>query len=247
MNRNLHSPTKLTEFARDFDIEPDTFLAKFVNKITNAYNSGYNSVNVVPTSSPVLGIGQAARPSTSNVSQNSSPSHSSSTSQTSSLASLTSEQLMAHQQYVTHVSSEHAPKPKHRDDAGDSDKLCDLPRSNARTPFSVLHRISNLMAIRNNVNIFLISFLNKLTQFMIFEQNNLTSYKNSELQQFWMPDSKAKECYDCSLKFSTFRRKHHCRLCGQIFCSKCCSQVVPGKIISCSGKCIYSNIQTHFR
>lgn len=48
MNRNLHSPTKLTEFARDFDIEPDTFFAKFVNKITNVYNSGYNTVNVVP-------------------------------------------------------------------------------------------------------------------------------------------------------------------------------------------------------
>lgn len=48
MNRNLHSPTKLTEFARDFDAEPETFLTKFVNKITNAYNSGYNTVNIVP-------------------------------------------------------------------------------------------------------------------------------------------------------------------------------------------------------
>lgn len=36
------------------------------------------------------------------------------------------------------------------------------------------------------------------------------------------------------MKFTTFRRKHHCRLCGQIFCSKCCNQVVPGKIINCS-------------
>lgn len=69
----------------------------------------------------------------------------------------------------------------------------------------------------------------------VSRQNNLTSYKNTELHQFWMPDSKSKECYDCGQKFSTFRRKHHCRLCGQIFCSKCCSQVVPGKIISCSG------------
>lgn len=51
-----------------------------------------------------------------------------------------------------------------------------------------------------------------------------------------MPDSTAKECYDCCQKFSAFRRKHHCRLCGQIFCSKCCNQVVPGKIIMCSGK-----------
>lgn len=48
-NRNLHSPTKLTEFARDFENEPETFLNKVVTKITNAYNSGYNTVNVSPT------------------------------------------------------------------------------------------------------------------------------------------------------------------------------------------------------
>lgn len=53
MNRNLHSPTKLTEFARDFDAEPETFLTKFVNKLTNAYNSGYNTVNVPPQSNIV--------------------------------------------------------------------------------------------------------------------------------------------------------------------------------------------------
>lgn len=49
-----------------------------------------------------------------------------------------------------------------------------------------------------------------------------------------MPDSTSIECYDCSVKFTTFRRKHHCRLCGQIFCTKCCNQVVTGKIINCS-------------
>lgn len=66
------------------------------------------------------------------------------------------------------------------------------------------------------------------------KHDTLTSYKDTELQRFWMPDAKSKECYECTLKFTTFRRKHHCRLCGQIFCSKCCNQVVPGKIISCS-------------
>lgn len=66
------------------------------------------------------------------------------------------------------------------------------------------------------------------------KRDTLTSYKDTELQRFWMPDAKSKECYECQLKFTTFRRKHHCRLCGQIFCSKCCNQVVPGKIINCS-------------
>lgn len=56
MNRNLHSPTKLTEFARDFDVEPETIFTKFVNKISNAYNSGYNSVNEVQSTSHESGI-----------------------------------------------------------------------------------------------------------------------------------------------------------------------------------------------
>lgn len=59
MNRNLHSPTKLTEFARDFDAEPETFLTKFVNKITNAYNNGYNTVNV-PTQNVVIVSGSSS-------------------------------------------------------------------------------------------------------------------------------------------------------------------------------------------
>lgn len=62
-------------------------------------------------------------------------------------------------------------------------------------------------------------------------------FQNNEthLKKFWMPDSVSKECYDCGEKFTAFRRKHHCRVCGQIFCSQCCNREVPGKIIRCSG------------
>ncbi|ESP03188.1 hypothetical protein LOTGIDRAFT_137758, partial [Lottia gigantea] len=51
----------------------------------------------------------------------------------------------------------------------------------------------------------------------------------------WMPDSSCRECYDCGDKFTTFRRRHHCRVCGQIFCSKCCNQELPGKAIGYKG------------
>lgn len=50
-----------------------------------------------------------------------------------------------------------------------------------------------------------------------------------------MPDSVSKECYECCEKFTTFRRRHHCRVCGQIFCSQCCNQQIPGKIFGCIG------------
>ncbi|KIH60060.1 FYVE zinc finger, partial [Ancylostoma duodenale] len=57
----------------------------------------------------------------------------------------------------------------------------------------------------------------------------------TSLSQYWMPDSTGKECYQCEERFSTFRRRHHCRLCGQIFCAKCCNIHVPGSALGYIG------------
>ncbi|KAJ5171991.1 hypothetical protein N7492_004584 [Penicillium capsulatum] len=46
-------------------------------------------------------------------------------------------------------------------------------------------------------------------------------------KDFWMRDESAKDCFHCGEPFTTFRRKHHCRTCGQIFDSKCTS-LTPG-------------------
>ncbi|XP_076363235.1 1-phosphatidylinositol 3-phosphate 5-kinase fab1 isoform X2 [Tachypleus tridentatus] len=78
----------------------------------------------------------------------------------------------------------------------------------------------------------------------IIDRKNLStqSYKDSDLKQYWMPDSNCKECYECGDKFTTFRRRHHCRICGQIFCSRCCNQEIPGKIVGVAGDlrvCMY--------
>nr|CAI5827442.1 unnamed protein product [Callosobruchus analis] len=79
---------------------------------------------------------------------------------------------------------------------------------------NVLKRISNLVALKSS---------------------HLQDYGDTDLKQYWMPDSVSKECYECSEKFTTFRRRHHCRVCGQIFCSQCCNQQIPGKIFGCTG------------
>ncbi|WPG97509.1 Hypothetical protein R9X50_00028600 [Acrodontium crateriforme] len=47
-------------------------------------------------------------------------------------------------------------------------------------------------------------------------------------KEFWMRDENAKDCFNCGSTFSTFRRKHHCRTCGQIFDAKC-TTLVPGR------------------
>ncbi|KAL5017949.1 hypothetical protein ScPMuIL_003671 [Solemya velum] len=89
-----------------------------------------------------------------------------------------------------------------------------LDQGPQRTLSSVLSRLSNLLEKRSST---------------------LQVFKDSDSKQYWMPDSSCRECYDCGDKFTTFRRRHHCRICGQIFCSKCCNQELPAKIIGYKG------------
>lgn len=38
----------------------------------------------------------------------------------------------------------------------------------------------------------------------------------------WIADEKANSCFNCNSDFIFFiKRRHHCRMCGQVFCSKC--------------------------
>ncbi|KAL7152320.1 hypothetical protein ABFS83_04G089200 [Erythranthe nasuta] len=46
-------------------------------------------------------------------------------------------------------------------------------------------------------------------------------------RDFWMPDESCRVCYECDSQFTLFNRRHHCRLCGRIFCGKCTSNWVP--------------------
>ena len=39
----------------------------------------------------------------------------------------------------------------------------------------------------------------------------------------WIPDAKVNGCMLCKDEFSFLNRKHHCRACGQIYCSTCCN------------------------
>lgn len=39
----------------------------------------------------------------------------------------------------------------------------------------------------------------------------------------WVPDDKAVGCMRCAKHFTLIVRRHHCRMCGKIFCSDCCS------------------------
>lgn len=49
----------------------------------------------------------------------------------------------------------------------------------------------------------------------------------------WMSDDEASKCIMCNNKFNQLRRKHHCRMCGRILCSKCCKEKVPLPQLGC--------------
>ncbi|CAF0914671.1 unnamed protein product [Adineta steineri] len=53
------------------------------------------------------------------------------------------------------------------------------------------------------------SMLRRITNFGLDRDSNNTKH--------WMPDSAGKECYDCQEKFTPWRRRHHCRVCGLLF------------------------------
>lgn len=42
-----------------------------------------------------------------------------------------------------------------------------------------------------------------------------------------MPDDSCRVCYECDAQFTVFNRKHHCRLCGRVFCAKCTENSIP--------------------
>ncbi|XP_074280820.1 1-phosphatidylinositol-3-phosphate 5-kinase FAB1B-like isoform X1 [Silene latifolia] len=46
-------------------------------------------------------------------------------------------------------------------------------------------------------------------------------------RDFWMPDQSCRVCYECDSNFNFYNRRHHCRLCGRVFCAKCTAHSIP--------------------
>ena len=65
-------------------------------------------------------------------------------------------------------------------------------------------------------------------------QPNKNNNSVATLSSPWQYDEMAKTCSSCHCEFNPLNRRHHCRLCGKIFCHNCSSQralVPPSSIV----------------
>lgn len=76
---------------------------------------------------------------------------------------------------------------------------------------------------------FLFGFYNEQRRKKTLRQKQLIS------KEYWMKDESVKDCFSCNKAFNTFRRKHHCRICGQIFCHAC-TLLIMGERFGYKGK-----------
>ena len=44
-----------------------------------------------------------------------------------------------------------------------------------------------------------------------------------ENKPLWQDDTKITQCFKCKQNFTLYNRKHHCRICGKIYCYTCCN------------------------
>ena len=61
---------------------------------------------------------------------------------------------------------------------------------------------------------------------LIFDEN-YKSITSETKKLLWLPDSLSQNCFSCETKFSLlFDRRHHCRICGNIFCGNCTNKQI---------------------
>ena len=116
----------------------------------------------------------------------------------------------------------HEPMPQETEIEPNSDNvtlqvISQQPSQEIETENIANNTASSEIVIKNEISI-------EVTDYQT-EWNELTESEKTLglIAPIWMPDSETDVCLKCSNKFSLLNRRHHCRACGLIFCSKCCN------------------------
>uniref|UniRef100_A0A8C8RL52 Lateral signaling target protein 2 homolog n=1 Tax=Pelusios castaneus TaxID=367368 RepID=A0A8C8RL52_9SAUR len=71
------------------------------------------------------------------------------------------------------------------------------------------------------------SILKTLFEVMATKPETEDKEKQKKDPPDWVPDEVCSFCTACKAPFTVIRRKHHCRSCGKIFCSRCSAHSAP--------------------
>eukprot|EP00038_Savillea_parva_P014436 m.215834 g.215834 ORF g.215834 m.215834 type:complete len:464 (+) comp28058_c0_seq1:454-1845(+) len=55
----------------------------------------------------------------------------------------------------------------------------------------------------------------------VAKRNRLEAWSRKNALRTWVPDASVHQCTACLDEFNFFNRRHHCRVCGKIFCADC--------------------------
>lgn len=113
------------------------------------------------------------------------------------------------------VSTFHAIQNK--DVSANKQKSLNTPSTLLDNARSIIHQ--NIEAVASSASSIIASKRRKKKKPTKTSENPL---KNGGIpKKYWMNDAFVSDCLNCFRPFTAFRRKHHCRFCGQIFCSDC--------------------------
>lgn len=104
------------------------------------------------------------------------------------------------------------------------DRIC----SPFKSPFSTKSDEKPTQSIGTKAYLFKFELLSPLAQFELLKfiqlKENIPTYTVIATPAM-VPDSSAPKCQECSVEFTIFNRRHHCRSCGKVKCKNCTNNV----------------------
>ena len=78
------------------------------------------------------------------------------------------------------------------------------------------------------------SYKNTMSMSMMVQKREVTTEISIQKTSpsIWIPSKNIQNCYKCKEPFNMWRRKHHCRVCGRIFCGSCADEwgIIPSLV-----------------
>ncbi|EPY89027.1 FYVE and coiled-coil domain-containing protein 1 [Camelus ferus] len=108
------------------------------------------------------------------------------------------------------------------------DRLCQETRDREKNDQKMLADLDDLNRTKKYLEERLIELLRDKDA--LWQKSDALEFQQKlSAEEKWLGDTEANHCLDCKREFSWMVRRHHCRICGRIFCYYCCNNYVLSK------------------